>query len=258
MTENRSYALTRIKREKEFHDRRFTNDFKRRRKVSRFYRVTQSIKQEYEKWIGHKSPSSRIIEYGCGTGSYTFFLAKNGADIVIGIDISPIAIEAAKQQAEKEGVTKNTSFEVMNAEDLKFNESSADLICGTGILHHLDLRKAMSSIVKVLQSEGVAIFIEPLGHNILINFFRHLTPAIRSEDEHPLLDTDLELFQRYFKKVEIKYFYLTALAASLFAGSPGFDFVLSKLEFLDRQLFKLPFLQKQAWQVLIRLSEPIK
>lgn len=258
MTANKIDKLTKIQREQEFHDQRFKDDYKRRKKVSRFYKVTQSIKQEYEKWLGQKSPSLRIIEYGCGTGSYAFLLAKNGADMVTGIDISPVAIEAAQLQAYKEGVCENTYFEVMNAEELQFNESSTDLICGTGILHHLDLEKAMNSIVKVLQPEGVAVFVEPLGHNILINLFRHLTPGIRSEDEHPLLDTDLELFQKYFKKVEIKYFYLTALAASLFAGIPGFNFVLSGLEFIDRQLFKLPFLQKQAWQVLIKLSEPVK
>lgn len=250
--------LSRIQREQEFHDQRFADDSTRRQKVGRFYKVSQSIQQEYKQFIEQECQNRRIIEYGCGTGSYAFSLAKNGADIVTGIDISPVAIEVAQQQAEKQGVTENTSFEVMNAEELKFNESSTDLICGTGILHHLDLEKSMSSIVKVLQPEGTAVFVEPLGHNILINLFRSLTPAIRSEDEHPLLDKDLALFQKHFKKVEIKYFYLTALAASFFVGLPGFNIVLGVMEFLDRLLFKLPFLQKQAWQVLIKLSEPIK
>ncbi|MGJ5675433.1 MAG: class I SAM-dependent methyltransferase [Nostochopsis sp.] len=39
---------------------------------------------------------SRIIEYGCGTGSYIFSLAKNGAALVTGIDISSVAIELFK------------------------------------------------------------------------------------------------------------------------------------------------------------------
>ncbi len=250
--------LSRIQREQEFHNHRFADDSTRRKKVGRFYKVTQSIKQEYEQFLEKKCQNLQIIEYGCGTGSYAFSLAKNGADIVTGIDISPVAIQVAQQQAQKEGVTENTFFEVMNAEELKFKESSTDLICGTGILHHLDLEKSMNSIVKVLQPKGMAVFVEPLGHNILINLFRSLTPAIRSEDEHPLLDKDLAVFQKYFNKVEIKYFYLTALAASFFVGLPGFNIVLSVMEFLDRKLFKLPFLQRQAWQVLIKLSEPVK
>ncbi|MFM6078995.1 MAG: class I SAM-dependent methyltransferase, partial [Dolichospermum sp.] len=153
---------------------------------------------------------------------------------------------------------ENLSFEVMNAEELTFNHSSIDIICGSGILHHLELEKAIKSIVNVLKPSGTAIFIEPLGHNVLINLFRILTPSIRSEDEHPLLESDLNLIGRNFKKVEIKYFYLTALAATLMVGIPGFKVMLNVLEFLDKLLFKLPFLKKQAWQVLIKLSEPLK
>ncbi|MEO0967874.1 MAG: class I SAM-dependent methyltransferase [Cyanobacteria bacterium J06639_18] len=251
----------RIQREKTFQDKRYSDQNiqqKRTNKVSRFYQLTKSIHQEYKQFIFQHSKNVKTLEIGCGVGSYAIDLAQNGADTVTGIDISTIAIDISSSKAKKKGVEHNLFFEVMNAEDLQFNSSSVDLICGGAILHHLDIEKAMQSMTKTLQANGKAIFIEPLGHNILIKFFRYLTPAIRSEDEHPLLDTDLELFKKYFKKVEIKYFYLTALAASLFAGSPGFDFVLNKLEFIDRQLFKLPFLQKQAWQVLIRLSEPIK
>jgi len=250
--------INRIEREQSFHDQRFADDSTRRKKTGRFYKITQSIKQEYGQFIEQKCKNQRVVEYGCGTGSYAFSLANNGAKLVTGIDISPVAIEIVQQQAQKEGVNKNISFEVMNAEELKFNESSIDLICGTGILHHLDLKKSMNSIVKVLKNEGIAVFVEPLGHNILINLFRSLTPAIRSEDEHPLLDKDLLLLQQYFKKVEIKYFYFTALGASFFVGLPGFKFILNFLEFIDKQLFILPFLRKQAWQVIIKLSEPIK
>jgi ubiquinone/menaquinone biosynthesis C-methylase UbiE len=249
---------SRIQREKEFHDQRFADDSTRREKVGRFYSITQSIKNEYEQLLLDNSPESIIVEYGCGTGSYAFLIAKNGAKLVTGIDISSVAIEVAKAQAKVEEISNNISFLEMNAENLTFNDSSIDIICGSGILHHLDLEKSINSVVKVLQPQGTALFIEPLGHNFLINLFRYLTPNIRSEDEHPLLEQDLDLLKRYFKKVEIKYFYLTTLMASLFVGLPGFKILLITLEFFDNLLFKIPFLQKQAWQVLIKLSEPIK
>lgn len=250
--------ISRIEREIKFHDQRFADDSKRSNKVGRFYKITHSIQKEYEKFLIEHCKGSTIIEYGCGTGSYAFFLAKKQAKRVIGIDISSIAIEVAKSQIISEGIEQNISFEVMNAEELKFNHSSIDLICGSGILHHLNLEKAIQSIANVLQSEGSAIFIEPLGHNILINLFRELTPSIRSEDEHPLLRSDLEIIKKYFKKVEIKYFYLTAIIASLIIGLPGFKLTLSILEWLDQLLFKVPFLRNQAWQVLIQISEPFK
>ncbi len=250
--------ISRVEREQKFHNQRFADDSTRSNKVGKFYKVAQSIKKEYEQFLIENCKGLEIIEYGCGTGSYAFDLAKNQAKKVTGIDISPVAIQVATAKAMSEGIEGNLSFEVMNAEELRFNHYSVDMICGSGILHHLELEKAMKSIVNVLKPSGTAIFIEPLGHNVLINLFRILTPSIRSEDEHPLLESDLNLIGRNFKKVEIKYFYLTALAASLIVGIPGFKVILNVLEFLDKLLFKLPFLKKQAWQVLIKLSEPLK
>lgn len=248
-------SLQRVEREKKFHNQRFTEPTTRAKKVSRFYRITNSINKQYEQCLLQNCQDETVIEYGCGTGSYAFKIAGNKAKMVIGIDISEVAISIAQSQSDD---TSNLSFQVMNAENLEFNNNSINLICGSGILHHLDMEKAMHSIVKVLQPQGRAIFIDPLGHNIFINLFRYLTPAIRSDDEHPLLVQDLENFKKYFHRVEVKYFYLTALVASLFADLPGFRILLQVLENLDQQLFKIPFLKKQAWQVLITLSEPIK
>lgn len=248
----------RLEREREFHDRRFAEDSERQQKVGKFYQITKSIHQEREKMLLNSSKQAKIIEYGCGTGSYAFKLAKHGAELVTGIDISPVAIKMAEEEAKEKGVAQKTSFKVMNAENLEFAPDSYDLICGSGILHHLDLNLAINSIVKVLNPKGKAIFLEPLGHNILIELYRRLTPSIRSADEHPLLDKDLTFLGQHFRQVNIQYFYLTSLAASFIAGKPGFNTVLKSLELLDSALLKLPFIKKQAWLVLIELSEPIK
>lgn len=90
----------------------------------------------------------------------------------------------------------------MDAEDLEFDESSIDLVFGSGILYHLDIKKSLNSMVRVLRPSWKAIFIELIGHNLFINLFRKLTPDIRSKDEHPLLNKDLILLDKYFKNVE--------------------------------------------------------
>jgi ubiquinone/menaquinone biosynthesis C-methylase UbiE len=64
----------------------------------------------------------------------------------------------------------------MNAEATTFPDNSFDLICGSSILHHLNLDKACAEIRRILRPDGGAVFIEPLGHNPLINMFRKLTP----------------------------------------------------------------------------------
>ena len=248
----------RIEREKQFHDLRYSDDNIRRQKVSKFYSITSSITQAYKQKLLESSKNSKVIEYGCGKGSYAFEIAHNRAELVTGIDISPVAIEVARQQATRENLDKNIDFQIMNAENLEFEANSYDLICGSGILHHLDLTQAVESIAKVLKPTGKAVFLEPLGHNFLINLYRRLTPNIRSEDEHPLLEQDLRSIKSNFQRSKIRYFYLTSLGASLIAGKPGFEALLNFCESLDNILLKLPGIRRQAWMVLIELEQPIK
>ena len=247
----------RIEREKQFHDDRYSDD-RREQQVGKFYSITGSITRAYKEKILAGSSNSQVIEYGCGTGSYTSAIAKSEARLVTGIDISPVAIKLAQEQAAEQELGDRVNFRVMNAENLEFDESSYDLICGSGILHHLDLNLATDSIVRTLKPEGKAIFIEPLGHNFLINLYRRLTPNIRSQDEHPLLDRDLKAIKSNFKQSKIHYFYLTSLAASFIAKKPGFKTLLSFCQWLDSILLKLPGIKQQAWMVLIELEQPIK
>lgn len=59
-------------------------------------------------------PPARLIEFGCGTGWLSLFLAARGYDVT-GVDISPDAIAAARQQAEARGV--HVSFSVGDYEE---------------------------------------------------------------------------------------------------------------------------------------------
>ena len=130
------------------------------------------------------------MEYGCGTGALAFDLAEQGSNSVA-IDISPVAISEAEQVAHARGLTAR--FEEMNAEAMTFDNDSFDLVFGSGILHHLDMERATQEVIGVLRPGGRAVFIEPLGYNPIINAYRRVTPTMRTEDEHPLLRSDLEL-----------------------------------------------------------------
>lgn len=250
---------SKIEREKAFHDERYSNPHIRDNEVSKFYSICQSVSEEYRNFIFTHSADQNVLEYGCGTGSQAFDIIEQGVSSITGIDISDTAIDQANliiQQRELND--RPIMFKVMNAEDLEFPNNSIDTICGSGILHHLDIHKSMKSITRTLKSSGSAVFIEPLGHNVLINLYRKLTPDIRTEDEHPLLRSDIQLIEQYFGKVEIKFFYLFSLMAVPFAKSPVFNPLLKFLESLDSLLLKVPVLKWQAWQVIIELSEPIK
>ncbi|MDB9458642.1 class I SAM-dependent methyltransferase [Dolichospermum circinale CS-545/17] len=96
--------ISRVEREQKFHNERFADDSTRSNKVGKFYKVAESIKKEYEQFLIENCKGLEIIEYGCGTGSYAFDLAKNQAKKVTGIDISPVAIEVATAKAMSEGI----------------------------------------------------------------------------------------------------------------------------------------------------------
>ena len=161
-----------------------------------------------------------------------------------------------KKKAE-ENKLSNIDFIAMNAEELKFENNSFDLVCGTAILHHLDLKKAYPELARVMKADAKAVFMEPLGHNPFINFYRSLTPAMRTEDEHPLFMKDIKLIGNYFSKYEVKYFHLLSLLAVPFRNTFLFNGLLSFLNGTDQILFMIfPFLKRFAWYVVIIISEP--
>lgn len=250
----RNAVDVRREREREFHNKPVDD---RWRRVEKFYDLTESSHALYHQLLLERCQGKRVLEYGCGEGSSAFLLAGHGG-AVTGIDISDVRIEHARAQG-KDFDAPTMSFEVMDAESLSFRDSSFELVCGTSIIHHLDLERAFSELARILTADGVGIFLEPLGHNPLINLYRARTPDLRTPDEHPLLMRDLELAGRYFAGVEATFFHLTSLAAVGFRKTGAFSFVRGSLEALDRHLFALaPPLRRYAWVVVLHVRDPIK
>jgi SAM-dependent methyltransferase len=246
---------TRLEREREFHDHVFTEQDVRA-PTRRFKAVLGALHKWNLETLSAYAPGARALEYGCGQGSRAYHLARNGAHVV-GIDISPVAIEQAIEQARAEGLEDQMTFRVMDAEHLDFPDGSFDLVCGSGVLHHLDLNRAYAEVARVLEPTGIGVFEEPLGHNPAINMYRRRTPEMRTVDEHPLLMSDLALAERYFGEVNTRYFTLTSLAAVPLRNLPGFDRVVSGLDGLDRLLFSTtPVVRRYAWHVGITLRHP--
>jgi len=174
----------RLAKEAAFHDVAFGQQT--RQQAWKFYAVASDAYERYgELLAGSVTAGSRALEYGCGPGSRAFDLARAGAS-VNGIDISPVAIELARETALRQPGGERTTFDVMDAEHLAFPDASFDLVCGTSIIHHLDVDRAYGEVARVLKPGGIAVFLEALGHNPAINGYRRLTPALRTEDEHPL------------------------------------------------------------------------
>ena len=129
---------------------------------------------------------------------------------------------------------------VDNCEKTKFANNQFDLVYGLGILHHLEFSKCMNEISRILKTNGSLLFIEPLGTNPIINFYRFCTPGSRSKDEHPLTFKDLNLIKKKFKSVSIKYYGFMTLVFFPFYKSTNSRFFKALIKF-DQLLFKLKF-----------------
>src|SRR5215470_3245581 len=246
---------SKLERERVFHNKTFAEDT--RMVVDMFYKITENSRRFYQAALLIDCARRKVLEFGCGPDGEAFTLAERGAR-VDGIDISEIAIQKAIAKGVARDLSANLNFQVMNAEDLRSADNTFDVVCGSGILHHLDLSKIRREITRVLKPNGRAVFLEPLGHNFLINWYRDRTPHLRTEDEHPLLERDLESMRECFKDVKVTPFHLCSLGAAPFWRLRGFDTVLGFCEGLDRLLFKSKLVSLQAWQVVIEMSAPRK
>ena len=252
--ENDAITQERLAREAEFHDHSYSTNL-RESEVGKFYSVAKRSYDCYHRLVFNDVRGKDILEYGCGINSDGLELAKQGANVT-GIDISPVAIEESDTLAREAGVTEQVSYHVMNAEELTFPDNSFDLVCGIGILHHLNLEKGYREVSRVLRPGGIAVFHEPLGHNPLINRFRNRTPHLRTPDEHPLLRHDLAEAKRYFSHTHLHFFHLTSLGIVPLRNSPLFKPLYALTEGVDRAIMTLiPPLRGWAWYCVMEMKK---
>lgn len=224
--------------------------------MAKYYSINASGERAYrESLMEAAAGGAKVLEYGCGQGSAAFDLAAAGNDVV-GIDISPVAIAQAGGEASRLGVADTARFLVMDAERLSFGGDSFDVVCGSGILHHLDVAAAAAEVARVLRPDGTAIFMEPMGHNPIINAYRRRTPDLRTPDEHPLLRSDLRQLENSFGTVEARFATLTALMAVPLSGRRGFGTALRALDRVDGRLLSIPRLAPYAWCCILLLRRP--
>jgi SAM-dependent methyltransferase len=213
-----------------------------------------------QRWLREHGRGAVVLDYCCGNGLDSIYLAEHGAARVVGIDISDVSIQNCRNLAVEKGVADRVEFQTMDAEALEFPDNAFDLVTEYGVLHHLDLEAAMRELARVLKPGGHMLCTETLGHNLAIRWYRKRTPDLRTawEAEHILRRPDFDVMRRHFGKIELHFFHLATLAAVPLRHTRAFGPALVTLRALDRALLRVPGLQWHAWQVVFRLSDPIK
>ena len=124
------------------------------------YSFSQLFNKKYES----------LLEIGSGCGFYFPILSKYGKRIVC-IDENPNMTDLSKKIIAVQNL-KNIDCYIGDATNLKFKNNSFDCILGYDVLHHVDYKKAIKEIYRVLKKGGVYLGIEPNVFNLLIFFLQ--------------------------------------------------------------------------------------
>jgi SAM-dependent methyltransferase len=154
-------------------------------------RWDQTYRQGWAPWdIGRPQPAfvrladageiaGPALDCGCGTGENTLMLAARGIEVV-GIDIAPAAIEAARRKAGERGLS--VDFEVANALKLGGLGRKFATVIDSGVFHTFDdpdRARYVMSLAGVVRPRGV----------VHLLCFSELTPG----EEGPRRVTQAEL-----------------------------------------------------------------
>jgi SAM-dependent methyltransferase len=108
--------------------------------------------------LKHGGKLKRIVEVGCGSGTWSRHLCKI-ADDLIGIDFSSSLIKEMKRNTNCEAILGDAEF-------LPLKEESIDQCIFTFSLHHVpNIYQSLEGAIRCLKKNGMIILLEPNGSN---------------------------------------------------------------------------------------------
>lgn len=111
-------------------------------------------------------PDLCVLDAGTGSGVLALMLAEEGAREVVGVDISPVMLEAAEYlrlQSTSPNM-RRVSFRMAPAHALPFRDERFDAVICRLLLHHSHRpQEVMAELVRLLKHSGVFILADLLG-----------------------------------------------------------------------------------------------
>ena len=224
----------------------------------KFYSITRSSFAYRDAVLFDKIKGAVVLDYCCGNGEVAIEMAKQGASRVVGIDISSVAIENARELARSAEVDAVCEFAVMDGEHTEFANNTFDIIHEYGALHHLELKAAFLELARILKPDGKMVCTEAMRHNRLIHWYRKRTPHLRTqwEVEHILRVDNLDIVRKYFSQIHVKFFHLSVLAAVPFRKTVLFKPLCDFFNKMDNMLLQKKQIGKYAWIMVFIVSGP--
>ena len=76
----------------------------------KYYSTTRLSKEYVDNWIEENAKGKVFLDYACGNGGNAIAAARSGAVLSIGLDISDVSVENAKQAAQAVGISEHCKF----------------------------------------------------------------------------------------------------------------------------------------------------
>ena len=148
-------------------------------------RISEGIRNIFE------YKDRRILDLGCGDGTYSLDFVEFGAREVLGIDPAESAVEAARGRAANAGLTEKVRFEVGNIydADIASKEGRFDCVVFRGVLHHLqDPPKALACAASLTDA---MIVLEPNGYNPVLKILESFSAYHLQHEEQSFFPVKL-------------------------------------------------------------------
>jgi ubiquinone/menaquinone biosynthesis C-methylase UbiE len=215
---------------------------------TRFYAAFAPVRELVNEWIGRTVPGGSFLDYACGRGDMAIAAARAGAALSVGIDISPVSVRSAAKNSDKAGVSSETRFLQRDCEATGLPDDSFDACLCSGMLHHLDLARALPELHRITAPAGRILCVEALGYNPVIQWYRNRTSELRTawEKDHILTLREVRFAERWFR-VENLRFHLMAGPLGVLAPGPIRAAAIRLGQGIDRLLTNMPLIQRWSW-----------
>jgi demethylmenaquinone methyltransferase/2-methoxy-6-polyprenyl-1,4-benzoquinol methylase len=136
--------------------------------------------------LARLGPQDVALDVGVGTGDLAFGLlhVSDPAARVIGVDVSPLMLDAARRRGDARGERRFSAL-LATADGLPFADASFDrVVAGFAVRNFGDLARGLGEMRRVLRSGGRAVILElstppnPLIGAFYRLYFHELSPRI--------------------------------------------------------------------------------
>lgn len=213
--------------------------------------VDSRRKDLLKRWLSQRR--GIFLDYGCGNGSFSRFVAEDLGTNVVGVDLSKGMIRLSSYKSK--GASK-AMFLVADCHALPFRDKSFDAILGMGIFHHLRWRRAIFECHRLLKEGGVLVAFEPNSFGLLALLGRKLFKTkIHTSDERPINPWSFikEMERKGFRVINLSFFSFLGFAFPfILASNPGHLIKILRrraiyLKTIDRLFEKIPVVKFLCW-----------